>query len=99
MFSGKLTHQNYSGLYVNGTRLHTSNLWSLEGKRWDNDKKRLVKILPYADTVYVSQNGDMWYYASQNNDCTPIVRIADRLIVYNLMHSLGFDIAKTDSNS
>jgi hypothetical protein len=100
MFNGKLSREYYGGLYMGDNSLHyVHNLWSLEGKRWDNDKMRWSKVLPYADVVYVAKNGDMWYYAPQNNVAMPIVRVGDRKIVYNLMESLGFDISQTDHNS
>lgn len=96
MFKGTMT-RNGSGLYTNNGLVYAM-LWGLEGKRWDTDKARYVKILPYADVVYVAVNGDMWYYAPQNNVAMPVVRTDDRDIVWGLMSTLGIEIGRTHTN-
>lgn len=98
MFSGKIFRSS-AGLFVDDNHLiYPGMLYSLEGKAWDAEKRTMRAILPYAKVVYVNLDGDMWYYADQNNYCMPIVRDADRMRVWDVMNQLGIHVARTNRN-
>lgn len=98
MFSGKIS-RNAAGLYTDKGLIYPGMLWALEGKAWDAATSKMRAILPYATVIYVAHNGDLWYYAPQNNVSMPVVRIADRQRIYGIMASLGIDVLETDHNS
>lgn len=97
MFQGKISRNN-NGLCVARGTLWIDGLYALEGKAWDESKFRMVPLLRYAKVVYVAPDGDMWYYAEQNNDAMPVVRSDDRKRIYDVMASLGISVVNTDHN-
>lgn len=91
--------RNTTNLYTEKGLIHRDGLWSFEGKVWNEESGKWTPLVKYGSVVYALASGDLWYYAEQNNFCMPIVRIADRNRIYDMMESIGLTFTRTESNS